>query len=465
MRFYNTLIKSVEEFSPLEGDVVKMYTCGPTVYDYAHIGNFRTYVFEDILRRWLKFRGYKVIQVMNITDVDDKTIMGANEKGISLDEYTREYTNAFFEDIDTLRIERAEHYPRATEHINEMIALIEKLIEKGIAYVADDGIYYSIAKFPEYGKLSGFDVKSVKAGARVAKDEYDKEDVRDFALWKFRRPDEPFWSAPFGDGRPGWHIECSAMSMKYLGETFDIHIGGVDNIFPHHENEIAQSEGATGKKFVRYWLHSEHLIVEGRKMSKSLGNFYTLRDLLSMGYNPIAIRYLLLSTHYRKQLNFTFDGLKGAYSTVMRLWDTIGRLESISDLSVDNEVKPKVRDMIDRMVKGFTEEMDDDLNISPALAHLFDFIRDVNSTIDRGELGSADASEILKALQSIDTVLDVMTPIEEEIPSEIMEMVEKRERAREMKDFGLADRIREEVFNLGYIIEDTKDGPKVKKKI
>ncbi|HDM43547.1 MAG TPA: cysteine--tRNA ligase, partial [Firmicutes bacterium] len=319
--------------------------------------------------------------------------------------------------------------------------------------------------FPEYGKLSGFDVKSVKAGARVAKDEYDKEDVRDFALWKFRRPDEPFWSAPFGDGRPGWHIECSAMSMKYLGETFDIHIGGVDNIFPHHENEIAQSEGATGKKFVRYWLHSEHLIVEGRKMSKSLGNFYTLRDLLSMGYNPIAIRYLLLSTHYRKQLNFTFDGLKGAYSTVMRLWDTIGRLESISDLSVDNEVKPKVRDMIDRMVKGFTEEMDDDLNISPALAHLFDFIRDVNSTIDRGELGSADASEILKALQSIDTVLDVMTPIEEEIPSEIMEMVEKRERAREMKDFGLADRIREEVFNLGYIIEDTKDGPKVKKKI
>ncbi|RLC40796.1 MAG: cysteine--tRNA ligase [Candidatus Coatesbacteria bacterium] len=465
MRFYNTLIKSVEEFSPLEGDVVKMYTCGPTVYDYAHIGNFRTYVFEDILRRWLKFRGYKVIQVMNITDVDDKTIMGANEKGISLDEYTREYTNAFFEDIDTLRIERAEHYPRATEHINEMIALIEKLIEKGIAYVADDGIYYSIAKFPEYGKLSGFDVKSVKAGARVAKDEYDKEDVRDFALWKFRRPDEPFWSAPFGDGRPGWHIECSAMSMKYLGETFDIHIGGVDNIFPHHENEIAQSEGATGKKFVRYWLHSEHLIVEGRKMSKSLGNFYTLRDLLSMGYNPIAIRYLLLSTHYRKQLNFTFDGLKGAYSTVMRLWDTIGRLESISDLSVDNEVKPKVRDMIDRMVKGFTEEMDDDLNISPALAYLFDFIRDVNSTIDRGELGSADASEILKALQSIDTVLDVMTPIEEEIPSEIMEMVEKRERAREMKDFGLADRIREEVFNLGYIIEDTKDGPKVKKKI
>lgn len=465
MRFYNTLIKSVEEFSPLEGDVVKMYTCGPTVYDYAHIGNFRTYVFEDILRRWLKFRGYKVIQVMNITDVDDKTIMGANEKGISLDEYTREYTNAFFEDIDTLRIERAEHYPRATEHINEMIALIEKLIEKGIAYVADDGIYYSIAKFPEYGKLSGFDVKSVKAGARVAKDEYDKEDVRDFALWKFRRPDEPFWSAPFGDGRPGWHIECSAMSMKYLGETFDIHIGGVDNIFPHHENEIAQSEGATGKKFVRYWLHSEHLIVEGRKMSKSLGNFYTLRDLLSMGYNPIAIRYLLLSTHYRKQLNFTFDGLKGAYSTVMRLWDTIGRLESISDLSVDNKVKPKVRDMIDRMVKGFTEEMDDDLNISPALAYLFDFIRDVNSTIDRGELGSADASEILKALQSIDTVLDVMTPIEEEIPSEIMEMVEKRERAREMKDFGLADRIREEVFNLGYIIEDTKDGPKVKKKI
>lgn len=465
MRFYNTLIKSVEEFSPIEGDVVKMYTCGPTVYDYAHIGNFRTYVFEDILRRWLKFRGYKVIQVMNITDVDDKTIMGANEKGISLDEYTREYTNAFFEDIDTLRIERAEHYPRATEHINEMIALIEKLIEKGIAYVADDGIYYSIAKFPEYGKLSGFDVKSVKAGARVAKDEYDKEDVRDFALWKFRRPDEPFWSAPFGDGRPGWHIECSAMSMKYLGETFDIHIGGVDNIFPHHENEIAQSEGATGKKFVRYWLHSEHLIVEGRKMSKSLGNFYTLRDLLSMGYNPIAIRYLLLSTHYRKQLNFTFDGLKGAYSTVMRLWDTIGRLESISDLSVDNKVKPKVRDMIDRMVKGFTEEMDDDLNISPALAHLFDFIRDVNSTIDRGELGSADASEILKALQSVDTVLDVMTPIEEEIPSEITEMVEKRERAREMKDFGLADRIREEVFNLGYIIEDTKDGPKVKKKI
>ncbi|MGQ9705744.1 MAG: cysteine--tRNA ligase [bacterium] len=463
MRFFDTYSKGKVDFVPLNEGVVRMYTCGPTVYDYAHIGNFRTFIFEDILRRWLKFRGYKVIQVMNITDIDDKTIKGSNEEGIKLSDFTQRYTDAFFSDIDTLRIERVEYYPRATEHIDDMIALIEKLIEKGFAYIAEDGVYFSIEKFPRYGRLSGFNISDVKSGARVSQDEYDKEDVRDFALWKFKRPCEPFWKAPFGPGRPGWHIECSAMSIRYLGETFDIHTGGIDNIFPHHENEIAQSESATGKQFVRYWLHSAYLIVEGRKMAKSLGNFYTLRDLLNMGYNPLAIRYLLLSTHYRKQLNFTFDGLQASYNAIIRLWDTIDRLKNISKIKNVDVISDRVRDMINRMISGFTSEMDDDLGISGALGHLFDFVRDVNLAIDKGQLSSGDSQAILDTLYKIDGIIDVMRPLEVEVPEDVLALVDERQRARIAKNFGLADRFRDEILKRGYIVEDTPEGPKIKK--
>ena len=464
MRLFNTYAKKKVEFIPLEEGIVRMYTCGPTVYDYAHIGNFRTYIFEDLLRRWLKFKGYRLIQVMNITDIDDKTIKGSNDEGIPLSEYTKKYSEAFFSDLDVLRIERAEHYPRATEHIQDMINLIEKLICKGFAYIADDGVYFSIEKFPKYGRLSGFNISEVKSGARVSQDEYDKEDVRDFALWKFRRPNEPFWEAPFGAGRPGWHIECSAMSIKYLGETFDIHTGGVDNIFPHHENEIAQSESATGKQFVRYWLHSAHLIVDGKKMSKSLGNFYILRDLLDKGFNPIAIRYLLLSTHYRKQLNFTFTGLQASYNAVVRLWDTIERLKNIVRIPSCSTLNVKVSKMIDKMIDSFTSEMDDDLGISGALGHLFDFVRDVNLAIDNNEITSVDAQEILNALCRIDRVIDIMRPLEESVPDDVLAFVDERKKAREEKNFELADKLRDKILEKGYIVEDTPEGPKIKKR-
>jgi cysteinyl-tRNA synthetase len=463
MRFFDTYSKKKVEFTPLEKGIVRMYTCGPTVYDYAHIGNFRTYIFEDILRRWLKFKGFKINQVMNITDIDDKTIKGSNDEGIALNEYTKKFTDAFFSDLDTLRIEHAEHYPRATEHIVDMIALIEKLLQMGVAYVAEDGIYFSIQKFPKYGRLSGFNISEVKAGARVSQDEYDKEDVRDFALWKFRRPDEPFWEAPFGAGRPGWHIECSAMSIKYLGETFDIHTGGVDNIFPHHENEIAQSESATGKQFVRYWLHSSHLIVEGQKMSKSLGNYYTLRDLLDKGYNPIAIRYLLLSTHYKKQLNFTFDGLQASHNAVVRLHDTVDRLKKLSGGDGGENISDNVSKMIEKMIKNFTEEIDDDLGISGALGWLFEFVRDVNLALDGSKLSLSDSTAILDALFKIDMVLDVMRPLEEKVPEDVLMLIDERQKAREAKDFKLADKLRDEILMKGYVVEDTPDGPKIKK--
>ncbi|MFQ5527905.1 MAG: cysteine--tRNA ligase, partial [Thermoanaerobaculia bacterium] len=310
--FYNTLGRGSEPLDPVDPGKVRIYTCGPTVYGHAHIGNLRTFLFEDILRRSLRYLGFDVVQVMNLTDIDDKTILGAAEQGVTLDEYTQPFIDSFFEDLETLHIEPAEQYPKATEHIPEMIALVEKLVEEGYGYESDGSIFFRIASDEDYGRLSGFDLDQVRQGERVASDEYDKEDARDFVLWKGAKPGEPSWDSPWGPGRPGWHLECSAMSMKYLGETFDIHCGGVDNIFPHHENEIAQSESATGKPFARHWLHSEHLIVDGEKMSKSLGNFYTLKELLERGAKPRAIRYLFLSVHYRKKLNFTFEGLDDA---------------------------------------------------------------------------------------------------------------------------------------------------------
>ncbi|MEM7825323.1 MAG: cysteine--tRNA ligase, partial [Candidatus Aenigmatarchaeota archaeon] len=342
LKLYNTLTRKKEVFKPIRKNEVRMYTCGPTVYDFAHIGNFRTYVWQDILKRWLLYKGFRVIHVMNITDIDDKTIKGSRSQGISLKEFTEKYTEAFFKDSESLNLLPANFYPRATQHIKEIVELIKILIRKGYAYKSEDGsIYYNISKFKSYGKLSKLKIKELKAGARVKLDSYTKEEAYDFALWKAWDPEDGdvFFETDIGKGRPGWHIECSAMSMKYLGETFDIHTGGVDLIFPHHENEIAQSEAATGKKFVKYWLHAEHLIVEGRKMSKSLGNFYTLRDLIGKGYNPISIRYLLLSTHYKQQLNFTFESLESAKNTVESLFNFLLKLKEIKEGKENKQVE------------------------------------------------------------------------------------------------------------------------------
>ncbi len=457
IRYFNTLTREKNEFHAINNMKVGLYTCGPTVYDFAHIGNWRTYLFEDILRRHLEYRGFKVTHVMNITDVDDKTIRGANEKGISLNEYTAPFIEAFYEDRDKLNIEPAHVYPRATEHIPEMVALIKKLLEKGIAYKAEDGsVYYDISKFPDYGKLSHFKIEELKAGARVSSDEYEKEQVSDFALWKAwdEADGNVYWDTELGRGRPGWHIECSAMSMKYLGETFDIHTGGVDNIFPHHENEIAQSEAATGKPFVNYWLHSEHLLVENRKMSKSLGNFYTLRDLIARGYDPLAFRYLVLGAHYRSKLNFTWQAMDAAKTALENLYEFVSRLDRENPTGLDEAVE--------RWTKAFDEAMDDDLNTPVALAAVFSLIKEVN-------VHGRGGREVFEAMVKFDSILGLKLsergkPLELEIPSEIMRLVEERQKARIARDFSTADRIRNELLAAGYIVEDTPEGPRVKKK-
>ncbi|MCW4007110.1 MAG: cysteine--tRNA ligase [Candidatus Bathyarchaeota archaeon] len=458
--FFNTLTRQKETFKPIEPGKVRMYTCGPTVYDYAHIGNFRAFIFEDLLKRWLEYRGFTVIHVMNITDVDDKTIKGAQKQQIPLAKYTEYYINAFFEDIQALNIKPANHYPRATEHIPEMVALIQTLLQKGYAYkAADNSIYYAIRKFKDYGKLSHIKIEELKEGARVKTDEYEKEEAHDFALWKAWTPEDGdvFWETPLGKGRPGWHIECSAMSMRYLGETFDIHCGGVDNIFPHHENEIAQSEAATGKKFVNYWLHNEHLLVDGKKMSKKLGNFYTLRDLLKRGFDPIAIRFLLMSTHYRAQLNFTFEGLNAAHAAVERLGNFMRRLHAADGKASGG----KVAQLISEAQARFTEAMDDDLNISVALSALFDFVRDVNALLDSNLVSKNEASEAAQFIQRLDEVLGVIGKVketEETLPKEAEELIKEREEARKAKNWARADALRLKLREMGVIIEDTPQG-------
>ncbi len=462
LRFRNTLTRQKEEFHPIEAGKVRMYTCGPTVYYYAHIGNFRTYIFEDLLRRYLKYKGYEVTQVMNLTDVDDKTIRDSQAEGVSLNEFTQRYIDAFFKDLDTLGIERAEVYPRATEHIPEMVAIIKKLLEKGIAYEIDGNYYYKISAFPDYGKLANLDLAGLKPGARIATDEYEKDSVSDFALWKAwdAEDGDVFWETELGKGRPGWHIECSAMSMKYLGNHFDIHTGGVDNIFPHHENEIAQSEGATGEKFVNYWLHSEHLIVEGRKMSKSLGNFYTLHDLLEKGYSGLAVRYLLISTHYRQQLNFTFQGLDAAAKALERYNDFISNLEAYQGGTSDGSAEG----IIAKAKSGFEEALDDDLNISAALGVVFDFIRDINRLKAENKLSVEERNRALETIRAFDTVLN-FTYSQEELDAEIEELIRKRTEARKNKDFALADKIRDDLLARGIILEDTPQGVKWKRKL
>ncbi len=612
LKFYNTESREKEELAPLDGRAIRMYTCGPTVYNFAHIGNFRTYVFEDLLRRTIKFFGFSIHQAMNLTDIDDKTIKGSLEKKISLDVFTRPYKDAFFEDLSTLGIERVEHYPEATHYISEMIAIISTLIEKGTAYKGQDGsIYFSIAKFPSYGRLSHLHLDELQPGAGgVCTDEYEKENVSDFVLWKLYDPardGDIFWESPFGKGRPGWHIECSAMAMKLLGESIDIHVGGVDNMFPHHENEIAQSEAYSSKRFVKHWLHSEHLLVDHKKMSKSLGNFYTLRDLLAKGYTGRQVRYLLLQTHYRTQLNFTFAGLDGAAAALVRLSDFIKRLQDIRrekihkalDLILEKalpeipqkgEIRERIlfdvqadktRDILDptqlrpllerrlqmpekgqvldkiltevktekeravlkpilektlqghpetqkilgniihdvrdekgsdilnpyfmepilqKALKGmpspsnivsnilkdlkvkkdhgfvlpllektmdqFAASLADDLNISPALASVFDMVREVNSLCDQNKIGISEAEDILDFLKKIDQVLNVLPlqPEEEPIPPELEEALKKRETARTEKNWKAADEARDLIQSRGYLIEDTPQGARLKKK-
>jgi len=456
MRFFDTLAGKKRDFQPLEGNRVRMYTCGPTVYDFAHIGNFRAYTFEDALRRWLKYRGYEVFQVMNLTDVDDKTIAGANERGVPLNDYTQGYIDAFFEDLDTLNIERAEIYPRATEHVADMILLIRTLLERGHAYRVNGSVYFSIATFPKYGALSKMSVDEVLAGARVEVDEYAKADARDFALWKAAKPGEPAWDSPFGRGRLGWHIECSAMSMKYLGETFDIHTGGVDNIFPHHENEIAQSECATGKPFVAYWLHCEHLLVSGEKMSKSKGNFFTLRDLIARGHHPLAIRLFLLSGHYRHPLNLTEEALRHYQNALQRLHDFRHRLERESGAS---RTHPDVLDLLERIPREFQEAGDDDLNVPKAIGVVFEMIKEMNAALDDGLVAKAEIERARQLLLDFDRVLGVLSPKQAPLEEHLLALIQQREEARQRKDFAVADRLRAELLRAGILVEDTPHGP------
>jgi cysteinyl-tRNA synthetase len=464
LRFYNTLSQKVEEFRPARDKTVRMYTCGPTVYDYAHIGNFRTFTFEDILRKWLRASGFGLDQVMNITDVDDKIIRNATAQHKSLEEYTATFTKAFLDDCATLRLERPEHLVPATANIADMARAIEKLSAEGHTYKSDGSIYFRIATFPGYGKLSHNDFSGNIAGARVDVDEYEKNDARDFALWKAPKEGEKYWDTPIGPGRPGWHIECSVMAIKYLGETLDIHAGGVDLIFPHHENEIAQSESLTGKPFARFWLHAEFLMVEGQKMSKSLGNYFTLRDVLAKGYAPEAIRYLLASVPYRKQLNFTFDGLKSAATAIDRLRNFKLRLETDRYPEGNNE---QLAERAAQARQAFHDSLDNDLNTAEALAAVFEYIRDANSAMDAGEFRAGNAAGALQFLEHFDSVFDVLRPTVAGAAvsdADVEASIAERTAAKKARNFARADQIREQLLEQGIILEDTKSGVRWKRK-
>jgi len=465
LRFKNSLTREKEEFRPIDNGKVRMYTCGPTVYGFAHIGNFRTFMFEDLLRRYLKYKGYQVTQVMNLTDVDDKTIRDSQKEGVSLKEFTARYTRSFFEDLDTLGIERAEVYPAATDHIDEMVAMVKELLAKGLAYEVNGNYYFRIGEFSGYGKLAHLDTANLKAGARVAADEYEKDSVSDFALWKAwdEADGEVYWETELGKGRPGWHLECSAMSMKYLGNHFDIHTGGIDNLFPHHENEIAQSEGVTGEPFVNYWLHAEHLIVEGRKMAKSFNNFFRLRDLLDKGYSGVAVRYVLLSTHYRQQLNFTFQGLDGAASALERYNGFIANLE---DYPGGADSGGEADEAIKKVKIGFEEALDDDLNISGALGAVFDYIRDINRLKGEDRISGDECARALEMIRRIETVLNLTYQQQAggDLDSEIEQLIVQRTEARKKKDFATSDKIRDDLLARGIVLEDTPQGVKWKHK-
>jgi cysteinyl-tRNA synthetase len=461
LRLHNTLTGMKEEFKPLEEGHVRMYTCGPTVWNYAHVGNLRAFLFYDLVRRHLRFAGYRVTHVMNLTDIDDRILDQAMHAGTTIAEYVAPYAAAFFEDMAALRAERAEHYPRATEHIPEMVAMISTLLENGNAYLADGDVYFRIASFPAYGALSHLDRAGLKAGARVATDKYDKESVSDFALWKKPQPgDEKLgavWDAPFGQGRPGWHIECSAMSKRYLGDTLDIHAGGVDLTFPHHENEIAQSEAANHKQFSRVWLHSEFLSdATGEKMSKSAGGFTTLRDLVAAGHDPLAIRFFLVANaHYRSRVRLSPEALHSAAGQVRRLREFADRVSRAQPASADAaELAQRTADV--RV--AYREALDDDLNLPQGVGLVFDHIREANAALDAGRVGRVNRSELLALLDDVDAHLDVIRAEEPGLAEEVERLIEEREAARRVKDFAHADRIREDLRARGIALEDSKDG-------
>ena len=464
LRLYNTLTLEVQPFAPERDNTVRMYTCGPTVYDFAHIGNFRTFIFYDVLRRWIRATGYQLDHVMNITDVDDKIIRNAVARQQSIGEYSARFTTAFFEDSESLRLERPERVTPATGHIDEMAEAIRKLGEQGYTYESDGSIYFRIAKFPEYGKLSHMDFSGTRPGARVDNDNYEKDDARDFVLWKAAKENEPYWDTVVGRGRPGWHIECSVMAIRYLGDTLDLHAGGVDLIFPHHENEIAQSECLTHHLFSRFWVHSEFLLVDGQKMSKSLGNFYTLRDILSKGYAPETVRYLLAQVPYRKALNFTFDGLKSAATAIDRVRNfdlrvKTGKFEEGSNPDLDARAQVATG--------GFRAAMDDDLNTAEALGSVFEYIRDVNIAMDKDEFRAGNVASAKAVLDLFDLVFDVLRPTAatDGLPDEEVEAkIEERRDAKKARNFAGADQIRVWLLDRGIIIEDTKDGVRWKRK-
>jgi cysteinyl-tRNA synthetase len=479
---FNTMTRSLDELRPLEPGHVRLYTCGPTVYDRVHIGNLRTFLWEDLMGRVFRALGFRVTQVMNLTDIDDKTIRGAMAEGLPLRDFTEKHIRTFFEDLKTLNVVPASLYPRATDHIPEMIEIVKKLAARGHTYESDGSIWYRIATFPAYGKLSGIDLKAVKRGARVADDEYEKEDARDFAVWKAAKEGEPesaLWTTELGKGRPGWHLECSAMSMKYLGESFDIHTGAVDNIFPHHENEIAQSEGATGKPFVSIWLHAEHLIVDGEKMAKSKGNFFTLPDVLKRGYSARAVRYLLLSVPYRQKLNFTFDGLKAAVSALERL-DSLER--RLAERERATGAMPAQADgpaegfssKVNGAREGFLAAMEDDFNSAAALGRLFTFVSETNVDLEAGRLSAGDATLARTLLSTLaGDLLGVLpskkTPGAPEACSSadnagIEARIAARQEARKRRDFSAADAIRDELAALGILLEDTPGGVRWRRK-
>jgi cysteinyl-tRNA synthetase len=466
LQFYNSLSRSKEAFRAIDGQPVGLYTCGPTVYNFAHIGNFRAYMFEDILRRTIKYAGYPVHQVMNLTDVDDKTIRGSLQAGVPLKTFTQPFIEAFFADLRTLGIEPAEQYPAATDHVPEMIALIQRLFDRGLAYASEDGsVYFKVSAFPAYGKLAHLDMSGLRAGARVAQDEYEKESVGDFALWKAwdANDGDVVWDSPWGRGRPGWHIECSAMAMKYLGETFDLHTGGIDNLFPHHENEIAQTEGATGQPFVRVWMHCAHLRVNGEKMSKSLGNFFTLRDLLGKKYAGRELRYVLINGHYRQALNFTFDAVEAARASLARLDEFADRL---AETAAGAPAGPALPAWAMTCQQQFDAALFDDLNVPEALAALFAVVREGNSAMQSGALAPAEAAALQALLADWDRVLGILAmgrPKDTALPEEVSRALAARQAARQSRNWTESDRLRDELARLGWEVRDGKDGQKVKK--
>jgi len=461
LRLHNTLTGTKDIFEPLEPGHVGMYTCGPTVWNFAHVGNLRAFLFYDLLRRQLRADGYRITHVMNLTDIDDRILDQAMHAGITITEYVKPFVTAFFEDMRALHAQPVEHYPKATEHIPEMVAMISTLLERGNAYVADGDVYFRIASFPKYGALSHLDRAGLKAGTRVSTDKYEKENVSDFALWKKAQPgDEELgaaWDAPFGRGRPGWHIECSAMSKHYLGDTFDIHSGGVDLMFPHHENEIAQSEAANGKPFVRVWLHSEHLAEpSGEKMSKSAGGFTTLRDLIAAGHDPLAVRFFLIANaHYRSRIRLSSEALHAAAEQVRRLRDFADRVRRSEPAATEDDL------LVNRIAEiraAYRDALDDDLNLPQGIGLVFELVREANAALDNNRVGIEGRGALLGLIEEVDAHLDVMGGEEPGLADEVERLIAEREAARQAKDFARADRIRDELKQRGIALEDSRDG-------